>query len=732
MNRNVFISYSRRDQKIISKISKSLQKNGLNVWVDTNNIRWGDNVGEEIEKAIISNEYIMFCISKDWISSQWCNQELEIAINAKKFGNQDKKVLLSLLLDKEGENFVKKHKLLTDINYRVFENDPDDLALALIKIGYKDSLSVSKVWNKFKNTVPSFEDYLALDSNLPDIRKRKIAKTVIELIPKLKEHRRQHIKKIRSNNQGNSCDRNKPAWVRISTTQSEKTLEGYRLCLGFKNTPCSYRSLDPLKIGCFNCGFYAGTNFKKATREEIINQVKYALMIAWANKQNFDVIELLSDGSFLSDAEINDEIKVELFRYFSKMPYVSRILVESTPEHIWTEAKEVPNLLEMLSNHQTLEIGIGFETSDDFIRKACINKGFSKYEFEEALSKISDLPTRLRGRCRIVAYLLVKPAFLTATEYINDCVNTIRYLSKIEKKYNISIIPKLEPAAISNGTILSLLYYVQNESYRYTPLNYWSILEILTRIREDPELKDIFLRIRIGAREDMDEIIKVPAVYNDDGYRFDTFDFILYSAMQQFNQHHDLSKIYATIQITYPVHSRRYPLLSPSSSLGKWYRAHMLSSRGKYEKGSIDSGLLGIGSFENCAIERYFKNHRDIIDREMETETMLIDKEFLLATNKALDIIEGYTNSKYAKILRDGIVRVLEKNNYSFNNKNKHQLEESLSNCFETDLTLFQIKLVNAEKVSSGIVRIFFDAIDFISGKTYPVWSECYFDNKFE
>ncbi len=730
MNGNVFISYARNDTITVNAIIHHIERNGLAVWMDTKNMRWGDDVGDEIELAIIKSEYIVFCISKSFIDSNWCNKELGIAINSKKYGAIGKKTLLTLILD-DSETYVKNHDKLSVLNYRKYNDDPKDVALALVKAGYNESDMSRRTWEQFKNKKPEYNDYLSLNSWLPYERRAEIANAIIELLPDLKVHRQTHWKSLSLANKknGNVQGKNTPAWVRVSTTHSEKVDTAFRLCFGFKNTPCTYRGTDPLSIGCFNCGFYAGTDFKKANREEILSQVRYALSHGWSGRNQFDAIEILSDGSFLCDREVNDEIKAELFHYFSRMPYISRVLVESTPEHIWTETEEVPNLIGLLNESQTLEIGIGLETADDFIRKACINKGFSRYDFEEALSRLSDLPLHQKNRCRVVSYILIKPAFLSNQEYIEDVVHTMHYLARMERTYGVSIVPKLEPAAVANGTILSLLYSDPASKFHYAPLNYWSVLEILTRISEEHDLKDIFSRIRIGAREDMDEIIKVPAIYRESDGRYDQFDFILYDALQRFNQHHSLSRVFSTIQNTHPVNLRRHKLLSPLSSLGKWYKSHLYSNNTDRKQ----SGLLGVNSYINCSIERFFDTQKDLISEEMKKSDIKAEIEFLLATYKALDVIEGYSSTKSAKLLHSNIENVLIKYDFSINEYNKSELEEALSCCFESDLKLFQVKITSVTKVeneNTGFVRIFFDAIDYLSGKTYPIWSECELNHK--
>jgi hypothetical protein len=93
--------------------------------------------------------------------------------------------------------------------------------------------------------------------------------------------------------------------------------------------------------------------------------------------------------------------------------------------------------------------------------------------------------------------------------------------------------------------MIDLLYFdgLDLLQHNYTVLSYWTIIEILCRIHMD----DIQLPVRVGARDDMDIIEKVPAVYDDHG-RFHKWDFILYEAVQHFNIHGNLVVLLAEIE----------------------------------------------------------------------------------------------------------------------------------------------------------------------------------------
>nr|VFJ50180.1 MAG: radical SAM enzyme, TIGR01210 family [Candidatus Kentron sp. FW] len=188
---------------------------------------------------------------------------------------------------------------------------------------------------------------------------------------------------------------------------------------------------------------------------------------------------------------------------------------------------------------------MNFESSDEFIREVCINKGFTNEEFEQAISVISSLDESCWNHVSVVAYLLVKPTFLTQRESIEDIIFSLKYLKFLEDKYRVRIAPKLEPAAIVNGTLLSLLHQDKDSSFHYEPLNYWAVLEILARIARDSKI--LGMNIRIGAREDMDEMMTPPAIYKEDGETFHPFDFVVYEAIQKFNQHRSFYRLFAII-----------------------------------------------------------------------------------------------------------------------------------------------------------------------------------------
>ena len=602
---DIFVSYSHLDIEKMKELIDLLKQNGFSVWVDQD-IRGGTNYDTEIENQLNLCKCALVLWSKNSIDSDWVMNEARRAKNQKK--------IIPILLDdvqipieferlqyinfvnwtvsnsnKEFIKLLESIKRFIPTKIKLDKNQPPELAYPIYSLNEKEKNTMQRLLIKYS-------------SWLSEQRKDEIINNYIKYIEsgKLRSHRKQHIEYIQKRNNLIQKPFIEPAWISISTTSSQY---GHRLVIGFQTIGCEYRRKN--NIGCFHCGFYAGAmpppkfQLISSLKSQFRKGLKFAKELFW----KIDVIEFLSDGSFLNDNELPEDIKKNIFHSISKMPNIKKVLVESTPNKVFDERKEVIQRLKGLREDQVLEIGIGLETSDDFIRQACFNKGYTIEEFERAITHLNSLDKPLKKRVNVVAYVFVKPPFLNEKESIEDVLRTIKYLYKLNCKSDVKIIPKLEPAIISNGTLLSLLW----EEDKYAPLNYWMILEILTRIYFDNEMSEILNQIRIGTRLDMDDSLKIPGIYREDG-RFNQYDFIIYRAIQNFNQSKDIYLLFSIIKTIYK--AQKSDMFFHSQSLRKW----------------IDSsGISGSSSIVNFVNSKSFKKY---------------EKEYELTRNKDISYLE--------------------------------------------------------------------------------------------
>ena len=76
---DVFISYSNKDKSIARKLAEALKTKGISAWTDTQ-ITAGKDWSSQIEKALQQSKIFLLLLSPDFLTSQWTNFELGVAL----------------------------------------------------------------------------------------------------------------------------------------------------------------------------------------------------------------------------------------------------------------------------------------------------------------------------------------------------------------------------------------------------------------------------------------------------------------------------------------------------------------------------------------------------------------------------------------------------------------------------------------------------------------------------
>lgn len=77
---DVFVSYSRKDKKIVMDFCEELSKAGISYWLDKNGISNGEQFKSVIVKAIEGSAVFVFCSTVNSNSSDWTAKEIGIAV----------------------------------------------------------------------------------------------------------------------------------------------------------------------------------------------------------------------------------------------------------------------------------------------------------------------------------------------------------------------------------------------------------------------------------------------------------------------------------------------------------------------------------------------------------------------------------------------------------------------------------------------------------------------------
>lgn len=226
-----------------------------------------------------------------------------------------------------------------------------------------------------------------------------------------------------------------------------------------KTRPCQWYSKGG---GCTTCGYnLLAAIDNEITKKNLFNQVNYLTKVLPSSR--FPFITLTSCGSFMDSSEIDDNTRLEILKILNKRGY-KHINFESRPNVLRNEER-LQNLHKVFDGD--ISVGIGLESSNDYIRRFCINKGYETKVFLEAVKALQ------HNDISYDAYILCGKPFLSPQEDIEDCVNSIKFAFNKGCYWVILMTANLQPH--------SLTYFMNNHGLYSLP-KLWTPLEILRRL----------------------------------------------------------------------------------------------------------------------------------------------------------------------------------------------------------------------------------------------------------
>lgn len=102
---DIFISYSRKDAKIVDSVVSNLEKQGFRIWLDKDGVESGDAFKSVIVKAIEDSACVLFFSSINSNLSKWTAKEIGVAVYENKY-------IIPIRLDKSKYNPEIKFDLI--------------------------------------------------------------------------------------------------------------------------------------------------------------------------------------------------------------------------------------------------------------------------------------------------------------------------------------------------------------------------------------------------------------------------------------------------------------------------------------------------------------------------------------------------------------------------------------------------------------------------------------------
>lgn len=220
--------------------------------------------------------------------------------------------------------------------------------------------------------------------------------------------------------------------------------------------------------GCTMCGEYEGSK-KNATIPDYLHIAQFAKAVAdLVSEYKPTWLRINQEGNYANSRETASLAQLTILKLATQIKGIERITIESRPKFLTeTLLKSYSEIF--LNDDVELEIGMGFEAADDVVRNVCINKGESIKDFESALSLMK------KFNIRSLAYVLLKPPFLTEKEAIDEAIHSIKEATAIGFE-RIS----LEPMSVHKFTVVDALCIA--DSYRVPWL--WSVIEVIEKCKD--------------------------------------------------------------------------------------------------------------------------------------------------------------------------------------------------------------------------------------------------------
>ena len=181
---------------------------------------------------------------------------------------------------------------------------------------------------------------------------------------------KQNAQKRRTNYREEQLNRPVSFWIKEDRLLGEI---GKEFTIILRTRGCSWALSE--HGGCSMCGYYLDANKKDVSATQIINQFDHAfdnkINEIKQDSNNF-ILKIFNSGSFLDEIEIPKNVRNYILEKISKVEKIKEIVIESRVEYITSE--KLVEIKEVLNNKH-IEIAIGLETVNDYIRNCYINKG---------------------------------------------------------------------------------------------------------------------------------------------------------------------------------------------------------------------------------------------------------------------------------------------------------------------------------------------------------------------
>jgi hypothetical protein len=98
---NIFLIHAHSDKEVVHKLYHRILNDGINVWLDAEKLRPGQDWQHEIRKAILKCDIVLVCLSRNFNKQQgYRHEELKVALEKAKLLPNDEVFIIPVRLEK--------------------------------------------------------------------------------------------------------------------------------------------------------------------------------------------------------------------------------------------------------------------------------------------------------------------------------------------------------------------------------------------------------------------------------------------------------------------------------------------------------------------------------------------------------------------------------------------------------------------------------------------------------
>ena len=246
---------------------------------------------------------------------------------------------------------------------------------------------------------------------------------------------------------------------------------GKRKFLGLKDLVVSlYAQKCPFQCSFCNLPLKSSTEF--VSSDSLKQQIDLAFERYKNELTSFQQLSIGVEGSILDKERFPLEVMTYLLKQTKSLSSLKVLSLETRPEYISSASLE--NILN--STHASLvDVTIGFETQDDYLREVTLNKSIRRKKFESKIKILGEMGVRM------TSYVLLKPgSTMSEKEGIQEAILTIQYLVETCRKYGTDLIIYMNPVYVAEGSPLAEEFFRSH----YIPVRIQSALQVILETRE--------------------------------------------------------------------------------------------------------------------------------------------------------------------------------------------------------------------------------------------------------